>query len=483
MPLPSNLLQAIAAPNGGQVVLILGAGCSVDPPTSLPVGRRASLDAHQKLLDDNVLQPGECAHPDDLSALADTVWVKTGSQNDLVDRLPKGDFQMAKPNVGYLLAAALLREQSLLAVITLNFDLAATHALVELGGRDVDILNGPSAGVPGMTNLIYLHRNANSPNDEWILRTASLEDDWAGRWEELITQRVMTAPYSVFVGFGSPAGVLVASLKRIRESNVNSTAYVIGRGTAEQSPFLALLGLPAGNYRQSTWQEFMEALSARVVKDHKARLIAACEEVRTENGWEAEDVSNLCQRIAAASLTLEESGYKRVEHVELSELNNPAVRVFEDLYNIVAVAVYNTWAELDANWNGMQAGLVELISEYLDQSEAKAWDGYLVLMTPSILNAPETERLIEVRYNTSRLRKLIAAGKELTVLDDVKRLLAPLLPLRVEALPPDRRSVLDELPSLLAAKGVSEPAVRVLIDAYLEQNPLVESLHKFREEI
>jgi hypothetical protein len=187
--------------------------------------------------------------------------------------------------------------------------------------------------------------------------------------------------------------------------------------------------------------------------------------------------------LAVASLTLEESGYKRVEHVEFPELNNPGVRVFEDLYNIVAVAAYNTWAELDANWNGTQAGLVELISEYLDQSEAKAWDGYLVLITPSILNAPETERLIEIRYNTSRLRKLIAAGNELTVLEDVKRLLAPLLPLQVEALPLDRRSVLDELPSLLAAKGVSEPAVRVLVDAYLEQNPLVESLHKFREQI
>jgi hypothetical protein len=297
MRLPSNLLQAIAAPNGGQVVLILGAGCSVDPPTSLPVGRKASLDAHQKLLDNNVLQPGDCAHPEDLSALADSVWLKTGSQNDLVNSLPRGDFQMAKPNVGYLLAAALLREQSLLAVLTLNFDLAATHALVELGGRDVDVLNGPAAGVPGMTNLIYLHRNANSPNDEWILRTASLEHDWAGRWEELITQRVMTAPYSVFVGLGSPAGVLVASLRRIRDSNVHSTAYVIGRGAAGQSPFLGLLGLPASNYIQSTWQEFMEGLSARVAKDHKTRLVTACEEVRTENGWEAEDVSNLCQRI------------------------------------------------------------------------------------------------------------------------------------------------------------------------------------------
>jgi hypothetical protein len=253
MPLPPTLLQAISAQNGGQVVLILGAGCSVEAPTSLPLSRECSREAYRKLVNDGILEENECANPDDLSALADTVWAKTGSQNELVTRLPKSDFLLAKPNEGYLLAAALVREQAIIAVLTLNFDLAATHALVEVGGREVTVLNGPGAGMAGVTNLIYLHRNANSQHDEWILRTSALEAAWQGQWEEIIAQRVMAASVSVFAGLGSPAGVLVASVRRIRASNVNSTAYVVGRGPAAQSRFLQQLGLPDEAYIQSPW--------------------------------------------------------------------------------------------------------------------------------------------------------------------------------------------------------------------------------------
>jgi hypothetical protein len=187
--------------------------------------------------------------------------------------------------------------------------------------------------------------------------------------------------------------------------------------------------------------------------------------------------------LAGATLLMEEDGYKRIERIEIPELNNPGVRVFEDAYNIVAVAAYNTWSELEGNWSSAQAALVELISQYLDNSDAKAWDGYLVLMSPTILNKEENEQLNLIRYNTSRLRKLIAAGNELTVLEDVKRLLAPLLPLKLNRVPIERRSVLDELPGLLAAKGIFEPAVKLLVDAYVDQKPLLEALHKLREQI
>lgn len=186
--------------------------------------------------------------------------------------------------------------------------------------------------------------------------------------------------------------------------------------------------------------------------------------------------------LAAATSNLLDAGYKRVERLEISELNNSSTRVFEDVYNIVAIAAYNTWTELDDNWKDAQAALVELISQYLERSDAKAWDGYLVLITPSILNQEEIAHLINIRYNTSHLRKLVAAGNELTVLQDVKRILAPLLPLQVDPLPVERRSVLDELPSLLSGRGISSPAVKAVVDAYQDQKPLVEALHKFREQ-
>lgn len=302
MPLPSSLLQAISSPHGGQVVLVLGAGCSADAPTSLPLSRHVSLAAYERLLNDNVLEPGDCARPEDLSALADSVFQKTGTQDALVTRMPKADFLLASPNEGYLLAAALLREQALLAVITLNFDLAASHALVQIGGREVTVLNGPEAGMAGVTNLIYLHRNAHSPNNDWILRTDSLAHEWRGKWEEYITQRAMTASISVFVGLGSPAGVLVASIQRLRASNVHAPAFVVGLGPANESPFLGHLGLPESSYIQSNWKQFMEDLSSRLVKDHQSKLVAACDYIGVDNAWDAEDVTHLCARIAELGL-------------------------------------------------------------------------------------------------------------------------------------------------------------------------------------
>lgn len=185
--------------------------------------------------------------------------------------------------------------------------------------------------------------------------------------------------------------------------------------------------------------------------------------------------------LAAATSNLEDAGYKRVEQSDFPELNNSGSRIFEDSYNIVAVAVFNTWTELQDSWKDVQAGLVELISKYIERSDAKAWDGYLVLLTPSILNPQEISELVQIRYNTSHLRKLVAAGKELTVLQDVQRVLAPLLPLQVEQLSIERRSVLDELPLLLSIKGIPDSAVRAVVDAYQDQKPVVEALHRYRE--
>ena len=65
----------------------------------------------------------------DLSAVADAVVQTTGSQRELIDRFPAGEFRLAKPNEGYLIMAALLLEGAVANALTLNFDLAARTAL------------------------------------------------------------------------------------------------------------------------------------------------------------------------------------------------------------------------------------------------------------------------------------------------------------------------------------------------------------------
>ena len=106
--LPSDLLHAISAPGGGRVVLVLGAGCSSEEPTSLPLSGRLSEECHRKLVEDGILNAAEVQDKFDLSAVAEAVFGKTGSQRDLVVRFPPDAFRSAKPNDGYVIMAALV---------------------------------------------------------------------------------------------------------------------------------------------------------------------------------------------------------------------------------------------------------------------------------------------------------------------------------------------------------------------------------------
>src|SRR4051812_562874 len=125
MTLPPELLAAASAPGGGKITLVVGAGCSLEAPTSIPVSRTCSLECNGRLISDGVLVLGECPEPENLSSLADTVYDKTGAQTLLVKQLlDHYELKTATPNDGHLLAAALLAEGVVLTVVTLNFDLA-----------------------------------------------------------------------------------------------------------------------------------------------------------------------------------------------------------------------------------------------------------------------------------------------------------------------------------------------------------------------
>jgi hypothetical protein len=79
MPLPADLLEAISSLGGGRVALVIGAGCSIEEPTGLPMSREASREIHRMLVQDGILALGDCADPDDLSLVTDAVFHKTHS--------------------------------------------------------------------------------------------------------------------------------------------------------------------------------------------------------------------------------------------------------------------------------------------------------------------------------------------------------------------------------------------------------------------
>jgi len=98
-------------------------------------------------------------------------------------------------------------------------------------------------------------------------------------------------------------------------------------------------------------------------------------------------------------------------------------------------------------------------------------------LTPSLAPSEGTE-IEALRYNTTRLRKIVATGDDLRTPTDVERVVRPLLPLGQEQARPSQESALDLLPKLLADQGISKETTRLLIEAFREQSPLLERLHQ-----
>ncbi len=182
--------------------------------------------------------------------------------------------------------------------------------------------------------------------------------------------------------------------------------------------------------------------------------------------------------LAAATDALCSSGYARVGDTRESA-QTPSARLFEDPYGIVAVVVYETWEDLSSRWPDAQAWLVDVISKSMSSSEAKAWEGYLVLLTPSVVGTSAHTDADRIRYDTARVRKLVATGEELRNVGDVHRALLPLLALDDVGVG-KQESTLEMLPDLLSKKGHPRRAVLVVVNAFRDQLPILEKLHDYR---
>ena len=300
--LPSRLLHAISSPSGGRVVLVLGAGCSNEAPTSLPLCGDLSEECHRRLTADGILHEDDVGDERDLSAVAEAVFRKTESQRALVERFPPDAFRNAEPNEGYLIMAALFLEGALADALTLNFDCAARTALGKLGaGSQVSTIRRPEDHSElGTRNLIYLHRDIDSSPDDMILREGDLELAWREHWEEIIAQRALGGPVTVFVGLGSPASVLIDTTKRIADAlgSPETSVYVVDPIEYADSAFAIALQVPSEDYICMGWGDLMRAFAERVVKDQIATIEQDCTELTTELDYESEDLTDLCGRLA-----------------------------------------------------------------------------------------------------------------------------------------------------------------------------------------
>lgn len=186
------------------------------------------------------------------------------------------------------------------------------------------------------------------------------------------------------------------------------------------------------------------------------------------------------QIMAAASSILVEAGYRHSETALGTQWTSDAARLFEDPISVVAIFVFPTWAELKNRWTEAQSSLVTVMTGSISSADPKVWEGYLVLLTPS---TPGGERhlLDTIRRDTARVRKLVATGDELRHVRDVEHTLGPLLPLDVGepglGIPGDP---LDSLSTLPAMKDIPADAIHQVVEAFRQQEPILERLHRQR---
>jgi hypothetical protein len=303
-----DLYAALNAEGGGRIVLVTGAGSSVDWPTNLRSGAEYSEEAYHRLVEDGVLTPSECSNPRDLSLLAEVVYAKTASQLELIRRLPLGDWQAPAPNTGHLIAAALLIEGVLRSIVTLNYDLAFQVALGQLGKPSaVTIARGPEDhDRMGSRTLIYLHRSAECSPETWVLRKSDLEGSWKEDWEEVIASGALSAPATLFAGLGSPATVLTDTVDRL--SKLGRTTYYFADPYPDNdfgkalSPFLSAIF-------QIGWTETMQLLSSRVAGRQARELDFSARRLAEENGLSKEGLTTTVQRLS--ELTIVDLGQLR----------------------------------------------------------------------------------------------------------------------------------------------------------------------------
>lgn len=185
--------------------------------------------------------------------------------------------------------------------------------------------------------------------------------------------------------------------------------------------------------------------------------------------------------IASASEFLIQGGYHRIRESFAGVTLQQNARLFEDPYGVIELVVYDTWNELSSRWSDAQGMLVDTISKFMHSSDPKAWDGYLVLLTPSLLPGAAAEKASQIRNNTNRVRKFLATGDELKTTADVERVLLPLMPLSSElGIAKSAEKALELLPELLARRGIDASAAKTLVEAFLQQQPLIERLHAYR---
>jgi len=301
--------MAAAMPGDQRLTLVIGAGCSIEHPTGMPSGGDLAEQAHQKLTLTRVIQA--VANPRDLSKVADAVKAANhGLQAALIDVLPIDEMRIAKPNSGYLIAAAMQIDRVVGSTVSLNYDQAGINAFSVLGAGGIKVVHGiADVGSIRPQNFVFLHGSAALPGEDWVIGTDALDGEWISTWREVVAQLVLTTPVVVFAGLGSPAALLTSTVSKIRAALPGQTASYLIEPAPGRSDFADALALQDGHQLTCGWCEFMDSCAEVLLGAHLQNVNNTLPVVRLQAGTVANaDVESVFDSVRQMGLV----GYGRL---------------------------------------------------------------------------------------------------------------------------------------------------------------------------
>ena len=184
------------------------------------------------------------------------------------------------------------------------------------------------------------------------------------------------------------------------------------------------------------------------------------------------------QVLGEATRLLCDGGFSQASSANISP--EFELRVFEDDRSIVGLVLYDTWEELESNWSAAQAVMVELMSEKVRPNDPKSWDGYLVLLT--VDEPARAGSVTKIKNDTSRLRKLVATGREMKTMASVKDTLLPVLPFDVASSVASSTALTDRIPEMLEEHGIERSLATAAIMSFQENRSPMEGVWTWRQE-
>jgi hypothetical protein len=339
--LPGQLVAALTHPGGDQVALVLGAGCSMDAPTNLETASEYARRAYRDLVAQSLILAG-CCDENNLGDLADAVFDAQGSQKALVDIL-RPLLSNAAPNDGHKIAAALLDENIVGLILTLNFDRAMDTAIsISPAGANITIVHEvDDLAHRTRRGLIYLHGNVESKDEKWVLRAKQIDASWDDTWQKFIAQDFALTPNVVFAGLGSPTPVISDTVVKVRRVLPNTgNVFQVDAMDKTRNKLSAALAVPPGAYVVSCWTGFMNAVGAVAARSFINRLTDRYPRFCTENGYDQE---NLALVLAALPVNMLKLGKLRaawfLDRSEYKTFNGTDINLMVDVILTLAMAV------------------------------------------------------------------------------------------------------------------------------------------------